>query len=197
MRDDTVVSRRNFIAGIGSLGAGGLLSSCGGLSELSKLGDLGIGKGLMPTLLIKPEMMMRKLSPYFPYERGYQGLVNLNFSNPVLSMVPESEKVRVGLTTLGGLVGGGRQIGGRCQLACGLRYDPKTRGVYLKDSMLEDFSLNGVSSQLTSGIQGVANFVGKDLLERYPVYTLGDRAGIGFLKKMDVTGEGVLLSFGL
>lgn len=39
MKGDHMVSRRNFIAGIGSLGAGTLLNSCGGLSELSKLGD--------------------------------------------------------------------------------------------------------------------------------------------------------------
>ena len=167
------------------------------MSQLGGLGSIGLGAGLMPTILIKPQMMMSKLAPHFPYQKGYKGLVDLNFSNPVLSMVPEADKVRVGLTTLGGLTGSGKQLGGRCQIACGLHYDPKTRGIFLKDSVVEDFTLNGISSQLTSGIRDVANLVGKDLLERYPVYTLGNSAGLGFLKKMNVTGEGVLLSFGI
>jgi len=192
-----IISKRQFLLGLGSLSAGTLLNSCADMGQLGGLGNIGLGPGLMPTLLIKPQMMMSKIAPQFPYNKNYQGLVDLNFSDPVLSMVPEADKVRVGLTTLGGLRGGGQQLGGRCQLACGLHYDPETRGIFLKDSVLEDFSLAGIPNQLTSGIRDVANLVGKDLLERYPVYTLGNQTGLGFLKKMNVTDNGILLSFGL
>ncbi len=194
MDTNHIISKRQFLLALGSLGAGTLLNSC---ADIGGIGNIGLGSGLMPTILIKPQTMMSKIAPQFPYKKNYQGLVDLNFSDPVVSMVPDAEKVRVGLTTLGGLSGGGRQLGGRCQLACGLRYDPKTRGVFLKDSVLEDFSLNGVPTQLTSGLREVANLIGKNLLERYPVYTLGNSAGLGFLKKMNVTDNGVLLSFGL
>jgi len=191
------LSKRKFLLGLSTLGAGTLLNSCASMNQLGGLGNIGLGPGLMPTFLIKPQMMMNKLSPHFPHQRNYQGLVDLNFSNPVLSMVPDANKVRVGLTTLGGLRGTGSQLGGRCQLACGLRYDPETRGVFLKDSVLEDFTLAGVPNQFTTGIRDVANFVGKDLLEKYPVYTLANTTGLGLLKKMNVTKEGVLLSFGI
>jgi len=194
---DPTLSKRQFLISLSTLSAGTLLNSCAGIDQLGGLGNLSFGPGLSPSFLIKPQTMMSKLAPHFPYKRNYQGLVNLNFSDPVVSMVPDSEKVRVGLTTLGGLAGTGSQLGGRCQLACGLRYDPKNRGVYLKDSTVENFTLNGVSTQLTSGIKDVANLVGKDLLERYPVYTLDNTPGLGLLKKMNVTNEGVLLSFGL
>ena len=167
------------------------------MAQLGGLGTLGLGKGLMPTLLIKPQTMMSKLTPHFPYQQNYQGLVGLNFSNPVVSMVPDAEKVRVGLTTLGNITGTSQQLGGRCQLACGLRYDPETRGIFLKDSTLEQFTLNGVNPQLTSGLTNIANLVGKNLLERYPVYTLGNQTGIGLLKTMNVTNEGVKLAFGI
>lgn len=189
-----IISKRQFLLTLSSLGAGTLLNSC---ADVAGLGNLGLGAGLMPTILIKPQTMMSKIAPQFPYKKNYQGLVDLNFSDPVISMVPDAEKVRVGLTTLGGLSSGGQQLGGRCQLACGLRYDPQTRGVFLKDSVLEDFSLNGVPTQLTSGIRDLANLIGPELLERYPVHTLENNAGIGFLKKMNVTDKGILLSFGV
>ncbi len=191
------ISKRQFLLSIGTLGASVVLNNCAGINQLGGLGNIGLGPGLMPTFLIKPQMMMSKLTPHFPFQQGYKGLADISFSNPVLSMVPESDKVRVGLTTLGGIRGTGRKLGGRCQIACGLNYDPKTRGIYLKDSVVEDFTLTGVSSQLTSGIRDVANLVGKNLLERYPVYTLGDSAGLGLLKKMNVTDQGILLSFGI
>ena len=111
-------------------------------------------------------------------------------------MVPNAEKVRVGLTTAAGITGG-QQVSGRCQIACGLRYDPKTREIFLKDATLEDINLNGVSNQLTSGFKNITNTIGNDILERYPVYSLANKSGIGLLKSMNVVDEGVELSFGL
>jgi hypothetical protein len=197
MENQHTLSKRQFIISLGSLGAGTLLNSCAGVNQLGGLGNIGLGPGLMPTLLIKPQTMMSKLSPHFPYQQNYQGLVGLNFSDPVISMVPDAEKVRVGLTTLGNIAGTTKQLGGRCQLACGLRYDPETRGIFLKDSTLEEFTLNGVNPQLTSGLKDITNIVGQNILERYPVYTLGNQAGIGLLKSMNVTNEGVRLAFGI
>ena len=43
----------------------------------------------------------------------------------------------------------------------------------------------------------IGDLIGKDILERYPVYTIPSRTGIGLLKKMNVTNDGVLLSFGI
>lgn len=201
MNNQQKLTKRKFLIGlgssIGSLGGASLLNSCAGLSELSKLGDLGLGSGLSPTLLIKPQTIVSKLIPYFPYNQNYQGLAGVSFADPVVSMVPDAEKVRVGLTTLAGVTGSNKQVGGRCQIACGLRYDPETRGIYLKDAILEDFNLNGVDSRLTSGFRGIANNLGNNILEKYPVYSLAQRPGIGLLKNMNVTNEGIKLGFGL
>ncbi len=201
MNNQQKLTKRKFLirlgSSIGSLGGASLLNSCAGLSELNKLGELGLGAGLSPTLLIKPQTIVSKLMPYFPYNQSYQGIAGVSFADPVVSMVPDAEKVRIGLTTLAGLTGSSQQLGGRCQIACGLRYDPDTRSIYLKDATLEDFNLNGVNSQLTSGFKGIANNLGNSILEKYPVYSLAQRPGIGLLKNMNVTNEGIKLGFGL
>ena len=201
--ESTEKSRREFLTGLGAVslaGMSGVLSSCA-----TDFGNIGLGPGLMPTLLIRPDAMMRKFSPHFPVNRDYQGLVNMQFADPVFSMVPQQEKVRVGLTTLGNLGGllsgagrgANRQLGGRCQLACGLRYDAETRQIFLKDAVLENFSLAGVPSQWTQGLQGVANTLGQNFLEKIPVYKVGTGNGMGFMKNMRVTEQGIKLSFGL
>lgn len=196
-----VLTKREFLISLGSTSIGAmsgvsLLSSCTGLSQLSELGELGIGTGLVPTLLVRPQTITSKLTPHFPLQKSYQGLAGVSFADPVVSMVPNVEKVRVGLTTAAGITGG-QQVSGRCQLACGLRYDPETRAIYLKDTTVEDFQLTGVNSQLTSGFKNIANGIGSEILEAYPIYSLADRTGAGLLKSMNVTDEGVKLSFGL
>ena len=201
MNEHQRITKRKFLLGLGSslgaLAGSSVLNSCAGLSQLNDLGQLGLGSGLAPTLLIKPQTIVSKMSPHFPYSQSYQGLANVSFSDPVVSMVPNAEKVRVGLTTQASITGANQQVGGRCQIACGLRYDPDTKGIYLKDATVEDFNLNGVNNQLTSGFQTVANGLGNNILERYPVYSLANRPGVGLLKKMSVTNEGILLGFGL
>ena len=196
MNNHEFLTKRKFLIGIGAGLSTSLLNSCASLSQLNELGKLGLGAGLAPTLLIKPQTIASKLTPYFPYQQNYQGLAGISFSDPVISMVPNAEKVRVGLTTAAGITGG-QQVSGRCQIACGLRYDPKTREIFLKDATLEDINLNGVSNQLTSGFKNITNTIGNDILERYPVYSLADKSGIGLLKSMNVVDEGVELSFGL
>ncbi len=180
------MNRREWMKGAGILGAGCVLTQCA---------EVGLGPGLSPTFLVRPEIMTRRLGSLFPVTRDYQGLAKLQFSDPVLAMVPESNQVRVGLTTLGG--GLGRQFGGGCQLACGLRYDPKNRGVYLENSVIERFDIEGVSPQWTQGFRQIANVVGNEYLERHPVYQVADTFGIGFLKSMRVESGGVRLSFGV
>ena len=186
-------SRRRFLGLFplaGALAGGAALSSCAGL-----------GAGLEPAFLVRPEAMAARLAGLFPLRRSYRGLAEVVFSDPVLAMVPEAGKVRVGLSLAGALAGlgdfrGGR-AGGRCQLACGLRYDPGTRGIFLKDSTLEDFTLSGVPAQWTEGVRQVANALGPEVLERHPVHTLAPGLGTSLLKSMRVTPQGVLLGFGL
>lgn len=200
--NDSTQTRRDFIRGIGMASVAGMtgaLSSCA-----TDFGTLGMGPGLMPTLLIRPDDLVRRFSPNFPVQRDYRGLLNMQFSDPVFGMVPDRNKVRLGLTTLGSvgklMSAAGlytRQLGGRCQLACGLRFDPETRAIYLKDTELEQFSLAGVPSQWTSDLRGIVNLLGSSFLEKRPIYKLGDGLGTRYVKDISVQNNGLLLSFGI
>ncbi len=66
-----------------------------------------------------------------------------------------------------------------------------------KDATLEKFNLTGVNSQWTNNLRAVANIVGKEFIERVPVYTLPSNIGTNLLRSMQVQDNGVRLSFGL
>ncbi len=180
------ISRRDFIHGAGIVAVGGLLSQCAGVS---------LGPGLRPSFLVSPAMLLSRLRPHFPLRRDYQGLASLQFSQPILAMSPQTNQVRVGLSTLA--AGLGRQVGGNCLLACGLRYQPENRAIYLENSQLEQFQLAGVPSQWTQGFRQITNLVGREYLTRHPVFELSDTFGVGLLQSMRVEQGGLRLNFGV
>ncbi len=151
-----------------------------------------------------------KLGPFFPFRRGYQDVGHLMLSNPIFAMVPEQNKVRIGLTTgmeagsrLGQISGipalgqiAGFSAGGSCQLACGLRYDRETRGIYLKEPVLEELEIEHFSSTLTGPFRQLVNMFGPGFLDRRPIHTLDPSLASRFLSGMVVQPTGIALKFG-
>jgi len=167
---------------------------------LTQCAGINLTDPLSPSVLISPNQMNTRLNQQFPVSKSHpSGIAKLEFADPVCSMVPEQEKVRVGLTTsvLSGLLGSSKSLGGRCQLACKVRYDKESRGVFLDQPFLEDFTLAGIPSNWTSGARQLANIVGTEYVERYPVYTLPSTFGTQLLKSITTESGGIRLKFGL
>jgi len=126
-------------------------------------------------------------------------------------MAPDINKVRVGLgvqasvaqglaqatgiPALGGFSGLTRS--GNCVIACGLRYDKSTRGIYLKDPVLETLDMVDIPTYYTSQAQNLINTFGPKLLDKYPVHTLEKSLAARVLSSMTVKENGIALSFGL
>lgn len=152
---------------------------------------------------------MSALIPFFPFRKSVNDVGEIALSNPVFGMVPEKNKVRVGLTTglatsagLGKLTGipvldqlAGQTATGRCQLACGLRYDRETRGIYLQEPELEEFESDRIPSSMTGPIRSVINLFGPQFLNRHPIHTLEPSLAARFLNTMEVQPGGVALKF--
>ncbi len=165
---------------------------------------------LLSQFFIPTTHIAAKLKPHFPFRRGYQDVGQLMLSNPVFSMVPDQNKVRIGLTTgmmvgsrLGQLSGipaleqmAGMSSGGTCQLACGLRYDRETRGIYLKEPVLEKLEIDHFSSTLMDPFRQLVNMFGPGLLDKRPIHTLDPSLASRFLSGMVVQPTGIALKFG-
>jgi|GEM_PF-1669204 len=159
--------------------------------------------------LIRIDQIMGQLLPFFPFHRQISGVGQVSLSNPIFSMAPDINKVRVSLTTgvtaasgLAELTGipalgqiAGRGTSGTCQLACGLRYDPTTRGIFLREPMIERLEFQHLSSSLTTPFTQVVNLFGPQFLDRHPIHTLEPSLATRFLNSMVVQPGGIALKF--
>ena len=186
-----------------------LLSPVVVLPSCSTIADLA----LRSQFFIPTAELLSRFNPFFPFQQSYQNVAQLNLSNPVFSMVPDQNKVRIGMTTgvttgsglgsLAGLAGlgnlgslAGLNTGGTCQIACGVRYDQKTRGIYLSEPKLEKLDITGISSSLTGPFTQLVNTFGPQILDKNPVRTLEPSLAASFIDRMVVEPTGIALKFG-
>ena len=154
--------------------------------------------------------MLSKMLPYFPFNKQYSGIGQVSLSDPVFSMVPEQNKIRLGLKANAGLANGlanqtglnflrnldGRNTSGTCQLACGLRFNPEDNGIYLKEPVVEELQFDDISSNYTAPARNLLNLLGPQILDRYPVHTLKPSFATRALQAFTVQEKGLLLDFG-
>lgn len=197
------MKRRDVIKSLSLLGAVPIVKSCAP--------GVSLGSGLLPQYLISNQMILSELLPHFPYQQSFSGLGSLKAVSPTLSMAPDINKVRMGLgleasiaSQIGAITGipqlgalAGRTQRGDCQLACGLRYDPKTRGIYLKEPVLESLNLQDIPLAYTDQARSLLNDFGPQFLEKRPVHTLDASFATKMLRSMTVKPEGISLGFGL
>ena len=159
--------------------------------------------------LIRADQIMAQLLPFFPFQRQISGVGQVSLSNPVFSMAPDINKVRLALTTgvaaapgLAELTGipalaqiAGRGTSGTCQLACGLRYDSATRGIFLREPVIEKFQFEHLSPSLTTPLTQVINLFSPQFLDRHPIHTLEPSRATRFLNSMEVQSGGIALKF--
>jgi hypothetical protein len=168
-----------------------------------------IGRALQGQYLIRTDQILAQLLPFFPFQRQMPGVGQVSLSNPIFSMAPDINKVRVGLTTgiaaasgLAELTGipalgqiAGRGTAGTCQLACGLRYDSATRGIYLREPAIEKLEFQHLSSSLTTPFTQLVNLFGPQFLDQRPIHTLEPSLATRFLNQMVVQPGGIALNF--
>lgn len=193
------MNRRDFFLKASIAPPALILTSCGTLADLA----------LRSQYLIRTDQIMNSLAPFFPFRRSVNGVGELALANPVFAMVPDRNKVRIGLSTgltaasgLGKLTGipaldqlGGQAAAGTCQLACGLRYDRDTRGIYLNEPEIETFESSRLSSSLTNPLRSVINLFGPQFLDRHPIHILEPSLATRFLNAMEVQPGGIALKF--
>lgn len=168
-----------------------------------------IGRALQGQYLIRTDQILAQLLPFFPFQRQMPGVGQVSLSNPIFSMAPDINKVRVGLTTgiaaasgLAELTGipalgqiAGRGTAGTCQRACGLRYDSATRGIYLREPAIEKLEFQHLSSSLTTPFTQLVNLFGPQFLDQRPIHTLEPSLATRFLNQMVVQPGGIALNF--
>ena len=179
-------------------------------------GSLALGScasaPFLPKYRITNSMILQTLMPHFPFNKNFAGIGSVTLTAPQVSFAPDINKVRlnmglgVGLNDaishitgiqIPGLTTGNTQQQGTCQIACGLRYDRYSRGIYLKDPTIEDLQLSSIASSYTSGAKDIINALAPTILDQYPIHTLQPSIATTFLGSMTVQNNGISLGFGI
>jgi hypothetical protein len=91
-------------------------------------------------------------------------------------------------------------IAGSLKLASGVRFDPKTQNLYLKNPMVEELKFHDFSlaKYLTNDMKNSLGLIIAETIAKKPIYNI-QKAGVGsgFVKGIDVRNGQVFLTFGL
>ncbi len=196
------MNRRDLLKRLPFVAGAALVPSC------AELG--GLTNGLIPQYLISNDMIMKELLPFFPFNRNYNGIGSVSLTQPKLSFAPDINKVRLGLGVEAGLTQGLAQMTGIsslgslagkktgfAQVACGLRYDKESRGIFLQSPSVESLQLDNIPGHYTNTISSLINEIAPSILNKKPIHTLEPSLATRFLGSMKVQQNGIALGFGL
>jgi len=143
------------------------------------------------------------LSQNFPVERELKyGIVSgkLNITNPTILGQSGKDKLAVGtafkFTNM--LIPDG--ISGEIALESGVRYDPISKNLYLKNPMVKEikFQDDSLLAKLPTGIKNAIGEVIAQTIAKKPIYNLKQSNIIsGFIKGIDVRNGQIYLTFGI
>lgn len=143
-----------------------------------------------------------RLEEMFPVERSYLLLLSVSLTDPKVSLVEGSNRIDYEMTASVSLRPVGEKRSGSARISGLLRYDPKTRQLFLQDSRLEEFDIDEVPEKYRERVREVATLAVREHLSDHAVYTLKesqlDRLPAGVeLRKMQVKNGKLRLFFGI
>ena len=91
-------------------------------------------------------------------------------------------------------------IGGKLTLSSGVRFDPKTKNLYLANPMVEDLKFQDFSlaKYLTTDMRNALGLLIAETISKKPIYNISKAGmGTGFVRGIDVRDGRLFLTFGL
>lgn len=161
-------------------------------------------KGGRQRVVITQAQIDQALQKRFPQTKPYLLIFDVTYSNPEVTLLPDSQRVRVGLDTELNLKLGveKKRLGGGATLTAALNYRPETQEFFLTDPKFERLEIQGIPPKYLETVSTVAAKAAREYVERFPIYTLKATDGKTsaaklLLKGVDVRDREVVVSLGL
>ena len=167
-RADEPVGRRyrrrallRISATAGALCAGvlALLSGCAGLIGTH---DVDISESQLTLLMARQ----------FPMERKVMEVIDLNITNPVLTLIPQANRVgtELDVTAVDRLFGSAAM--GHVKLDYGLRFQPSDHTIRMTQVRVRELTLSSGSNELRGAAQRIGGLVAENALENLVLYRM-------------------------
>lgn len=152
------------------------------------------------SVIVPMKTIDAKIKTKFPIEKNIE-FGKLNLSNPsVVGSDVKKDKlvIKVSFKLSNFLFSSG--IKGEVELTSGIRYDAKTKNLYLDNPMLDELTLqnSSFSKILTPSIRAEIEKIIAEIVTHYPIYSLKDKGmATGFIKNIDIVNSDVYVNLGL
>ena len=188
-----VGDRRRAVARL-SVAAGalcaGMLAGLSGCASLVGTHDVNISESQLTVLMARQ----------FPMERKVMEVIDLNITNPVLTLMPEANRVgtELDVTAIDRLFGSTAL--GHVKLDYGLRFQPSDHTIRMTQVRVRELALSSGSSNLHGAAQRIGGLVAENALENLVLYRMKpaqademDRLGL-VASPITVTPQGLHMS---
>ena len=158
----TRVSRRAF-----------LLAACAAAGSAMSLG--ACATGTFPFIpdhyTFSQRQVQDAVQRKFPYRRQVQQIFDVSLMNPVVTLLPDRNRVavRIDAQLASPLIQ--QPVSGVFTLSSELAWDGASRSVVLKSPSVDSVDMQGVAAAYGQQVGAVAALAATQLLDHYPVYT--------------------------
>ena len=123
---------------------------------------------------ITNDEIKKKLDSRFPITKQYLFIFDITYDNPEVILQDGSAKVFVALDAELdiGLKSQSKPLAGSAGALCGIEFRPETGRLFLTDCQITKLQMVGIPDEYLEGVNKVTKLVAKELLDKYPVYTL-------------------------
>lgn len=153
---------------------------------------------------ITSEQIKKKLDEKFPLTKTYLYIFKITFQNPEVMLLDVTDKVRLCLDTILNIKirEHSKPLRGSAEVISGIDFDTDSGKFFLTDCQIEKLHVDGIPDKYISKVNKVANMATKELLYKYPVYTLRAKdakttAAKLLLKKVVVSNGAVIVTLGI
>lgn len=140
------------------------------------------------------------LSRKFPFNSRILELVNIQLTNPKLTLQPETNRIVTMMDASVAPPFTGKSWNGSFTLSGRLALDPARRAVVLAEPRMENFALSGIEGKYATQINRIGAVLAEQLLKDMPLYTFGPEdfrySGTNFVPSQITTkSTGLVVTF--
>ena len=151
------------------------------------------------SIVVPMGMINSKLAEQFPVkERRSFGTVEMLHPNVLAQDGSDKLSIGTGFNITNMFMPNG--IGGELKLSSGIRFDPKTKNLYLANPMVQELKFHNFSlaKYMTAGMRDSLGLLIAETIAKKPIYNIS-KAGMGasFVRGIDVRNGQIFLTFGL
>lgn len=155
-------------------------------------------------VVLTADQIQAVLAEHFPVSKSYLLVVEATYSEPVVTLVPGSDRIGVRLSADVGLKlpASAKRFHASCDLISGIEYKPDTHQFFLSEPEVQMLAIEGVPREVLETVRRATLKLASEHLQSFPIYTVEPRglrmnAARLLLQEVSVKDGALHLSLGL